>query len=192
LKYAVVRIGIGALLLPALAAAHPIEGVGDFYSGMLHPLLALDQIVPMIALSLLAGQQERRTAARLLGTFPAALVAGACAFLIFHPPPFYVFVNMAAMVVFGLLVVMSRRFPALPLIALTAVLGFFQGLPVGAEIQGDVAPWRFIPGAGLTALIVIAYGVGLVRWLNEPWAKIAVRVTGSWVAATGIMVLALK
>jgi urease accessory protein len=192
LKDATVRIGIGALLLPALAAAHPIEGVGDFYSGMLHPLLALEQIVPMIALSLLAGQQERRIAVRILGIFPAALIIGSCVAQAFHLPPFYASVNTAAMVVLGLLVVLSRRMPQMPLLALTAVLGFCQGLPVGAEINGDLAPWRFIPGAGLTALIVIAYGVGLVRWLKAPWAQVAVRVAGSWVAAIGIMVLALK
>jgi urease accessory protein len=191
LKYTA-RTGIVALFLPAVVAAHPIQGVGDFYSGMLHPLLALEQIVPIIALGLLAGQQERLTAARVLGTFPAALIAGACTALTFHPAPFYVFVNTAAMVVLGLLVVISRRLPELPLIVLTATLGFCQGLPVGAEINGDLAPWRFIPGAGLTALVVIAYGIGLVRWLKAPWAQIAVRVAGSWVAAIGIMVLGLQ
>jgi HupE / UreJ protein len=156
LKYAAVRIGIGARLLAALAEAHRLRASAIFIPACCIRFSLWNRSSRCSRSVCSRGKQERRNAARLLGTFPAALVAGACAFLIFQPPPFYVFFNVAAMVVFGLLVVTSWRFPALPLIALNAVLGFFQGLPVGAEIQGDVAPWRFIPVAGLTALIVIA------------------------------------
>jgi urease accessory protein len=192
MKPAAIRAVATALLWPALAAAHPIQGVGDFYSGMLHPLLALEQIVPMIALSLLAGQQERRTAAGILWVFPAGLIAGACAALAVKPLPLFPLINTAAMVVLGLLVAISRPLPMTPLLALAAAAGVCEGLPVGAEITGDVAPWRFIPGAGLAALVVMAYGIGLVRRLKAPWAHVAVRVAGSWVAAIGIMVLGLR
>lgn len=59
-------IGGGAVILtvlsPVLAVAHPMAGVGDFYAGMLHPLTAIEFVLPMVALSLLAGQQGRDAA----------------------------------------------------------------------------------------------------------------------------------
>jgi hydrogenase/urease accessory protein HupE len=189
MKY--VRVLGAVLFLPALAAAHPIPGVGDFYSGMLHPLLSLEQIVPLIALSLLAGQQERATAIGILSIFPAALIGGACAGLAVPPPSFLPLANIGSMVLLGLLVALSRRFPKTPLFVAAAVFGFVQGLSLGTDITPDEA-WRFIPGAGLTALVVIAYGVGLVRRLKAPWGHVAVRVAGSWIAAIGTMVLGIK
>ncbi len=186
------RAALIAGLWPAVASAHPIQGVGDFYSGMLHPLLALEQILPMIALSLLAGQQERRFAAGVLGVFPGALIAGACAALLRTPPAFLVATITASMVGLGLLVAISRPLPRTPLFALAAALGACEGMLVGAEATDGVAAWRFIPGACLAALLVLAYGIGLVRRLRAPWTRIAVRVAGSWLAAAGIMVLALR
>jgi urease accessory protein len=179
------------LLVPALAAAHPIPGVGDFYSGMLHPLLSLDQIVPLIALSLLAGQQERRTAIAVLLALPLAVIAGATAGLVWQAPAWLALFNTAAMVALGALVALSRPLPRTLLCAISIALGLALGLALGSEITLDEAP-RFIPGASLESLAVAVYGIGLVRWLKAPWTRIAVRVAGSWVAAIGIMVLGLK
>jgi urease accessory protein len=182
---------VPVLLVPALAAAHPIPGVGDFYSGMLHPLLSLDQIVPLIALSLLAGQQERRTAIAVLLALPLAVIAGATAALVWQPPASLALSNIAAMVVLGALVALSRPLPRGLLCSISIALGLALGLALGSEITLDEAP-RFIPGASLESLAVAVYGIGLVRWLKAPWTRIAVRVAGSWVAAIGIMVLGLK
>jgi urease accessory protein len=180
-----------ALLAPAIAAAHPIPGVGDFYSGMLHPLLALDQIVPLIALALLAGQQQRRAAVAVLCVLPVSVVAGAAAGLAWKAPAFLSFLNIAAMVALGLLVALSRPLPQALVCALAAALGLALGQALGADITADEAP-RFIPGVALATLVVAVYGIGLVRRLQAPWMRIAVRVAGSWVAAIGIMVLGLR
>jgi len=179
------------VLVPAVAAAHPIPGVGDFYSGMLHPLLSLDQIVPLIALSLLAGQQERRTAITVLLALPLAVIAGATAGLVWKAPGSLALFNIAAMVALGALVALSRPLPRGLLCSLAVALGLALGFALGAEVTPDEAP-RFIPGAALASLAVAVYGIGLVRWLKAPWTRVAVRVAGSWVAAIGIMVLGLK
>ena len=68
---------INPLCLPAVVAAHPMKGVGDFYSGMLHPLTALEFLLSWIALALFAGQQGRKAALLTLAIFPSALVLGA-------------------------------------------------------------------------------------------------------------------
>jgi len=58
------------LCLPAAVAAHPMKGVGDFYSGMLHPLTALEFLLSWVALAMFAGQQGRKTALLTLAIFP--------------------------------------------------------------------------------------------------------------------------
>ncbi len=180
------------LLFPAFANAHPIQGVGDFYSGMLHPVLSLEQLLPILALSLLAGQQGRDAAVGVLGLFPVGLIIGACVGLFWTPPAFLGTVSAASMALLGVLVAGAWRLPKFALPALAPMLGVLYGLPDGAEIGGAIEAYRFIPGVCLSGLLIVAYGAGLVRGLKAPWTRIAVRVAGSWVAAIGVMVLGLK
>jgi len=55
-----------------------------------------------------------------------------------------------------------------------------------------MSPNKFIPGLALVGLMLVTYGVGLVRRLKLPWMLIGIRVVGSWIAAVGILVLGLK
>jgi urease accessory protein len=186
------RIVLLSGIAPALAVAHPIKGAGDFYSGMLHPVLALEQVLPMIALGLLAGQQERRTAIRVLWLFPVALITGAVAG---HGPKatsLSMAVELSLMVIIGILLAISRPLPRLLVSILAIVAGIVGGIPIASELTGDVEAYRFVVGAALTGLVVITWAIGLVRSLKRPWTQIAVRVAGSWVAAIGIMMLGLK
>ena len=81
--------------------------------------------------------------------------------------------------------------PVMAVAALFIVSGFLLGSAQGIEITSAMSGPKFILEAGCTGLIGIAYGIGLVRRPQRPWAHIAVRVVGSWVAAAGLMVLAL-
>lgn len=67
-----------------------------------------------------------------------------------------------------------------------------MGWANGIEITAAVSPIRFIAGLGLVALLVVTYGVGIVRRFRAPWMQIGVRVAGSWIAAVGILVSGLK
>jgi urease accessory protein len=183
-------------LCPAFASAHPIKGVGDFYSGVLHPFTSLDFILPLTALSLSAGQQRREAAIAALGVFPLAVMAGAGVMAVLsagsasslHAPEW---LGPAVMSAAGLCVALSWRAPALLAATLFTVCGVILGSTQGLEITSAISGPKFILGVGCTGLIVMAYGIGLVRRLQRPWAHIAVRVVGSWVAAAGFMVLAL-
>ena len=101
-------------------------------------------------------------------------------------------INLGSMAVLGLLVVVARPLPPILLVALSTVLGTTVGLANGAEIGGQVSPYRFIAGLGLAGLFVVSYAIGCVRALRPPWLQIGVRVFGSWIAAVGILVLALR
>jgi hydrogenase/urease accessory protein HupE len=113
---------------------------------MLHPLLSLDQVVPLIALSLLAGQQQRRTAIAVLLALPLAVVAGATAGLVWQAPAWFALFNIAAMVVLGALVALSLPLPRALSCSLSIALGLALGFTLGADVTPDEAP-RFMPGA---------------------------------------------
>ena len=75
---------------------------------------------------------------------------------------------------------------------LSAVSGVTVGLANGGELTSDTSAYRFIPGLAVVGLLLISYGIGVVRRLDRPRAQVGVRVTGSWIAAVGILVLSLN
>src|SRR5580700_7584715 len=149
------------LLNPPVAGAHPIKGVGDFYAGMLHPLTALEFLLPWIALALFAGQQGRKAALLTLGIFPLALMSGAVLALIVLPPVWVPEINLAVIPLLGLGVALARSFPSTVTVLLVTVVGLLHGLANGSEITAPMSPWRFIPGLAVVAILVLSYGIGL-------------------------------
>ena len=76
-KAIVIAGGLMTFLAPLPAFAHPMKGVGDFYAGMLHPVTTIETALPIVVLSLLAGQQRREAAINVLAAFPGGLLFGA-------------------------------------------------------------------------------------------------------------------
>jgi urease accessory protein len=181
-----------SLFAPAVANAHPIKGVGDFYAGMLHPITAIEYAVPLIAIGLCAGQQSRETARDMVVAFPIACGLGALLAFIVAVPGKLAVIDYGCMVVLGVLVALARRMPSAIAIVLTASVGVMIGWDNGAEITAEISPYRFIPGLVFSSLLSIVYGVGLVRHLKVPWTLFAVRVVGSWIAALGILVSGIR
>jgi urease accessory protein len=180
------------VLAPLPAFAHPMKGVGDFYAGMLHPVTTVETVLPIIVLSLLAGQQRREAAIPLLVAFPAALVFGALMATLGNAPSNLGIVELILTAGFGVMVALACRTPRWLLVGLGVTLGVSAGWKNAAEISGDMSSFRFIAGLALVGLLLIVYGIGLVRYLTATWTQIAVRVVGSWIAAASILVLGLK
>ncbi len=178
--------------LPATAHAHAFPGAGDFYGGMLHMLSALETLTPTIALGMLAAQQGRDAAVRVLGIAPLALLAGAAIGAALGRVPDLGVLELGAMLVLGVLVAGAWPLPRAALLALAAIVGLTLGFANGGEIGAGASIWRFAPGVAIGGLLVLAYTISAVRWLTAGWTRIAVRVAGSWIAAVGLMVLALR
>jgi urease accessory protein len=146
----------------------------------------------MLALSLLAGQQNRDSAIAVLGVFPVMLVTGAIIGLFIPLPPQVGLIDTALMIVLGILVAWGGRLHVWLSLSLSALLGLTVGAANGAEVITGVSAYRFIPGLALVGLLLVAYGIGLVRRLKAPWMQIGVRVVGSWIAAAGILAMSIK
>lgn len=179
-------------LTPGTAWAHEFPGAGDFYGGMLHVVTSLEMLLAIVALGILAGQQGRSAALGALGAFPVATLAGGLIALSGRDLPGVTVPLLAAMVILGIMVAAARPLPRGAIIALAVVVGIAVGVGNGVEMGEGTVAWRFLPGVALAGTLVLAWLVGFVRWLRAPWTGIAVRVGGSWIAATGMMVLALR
>ena len=72
-------IALLLLFLPDRADAHlPGIGLGPVYDGIFHLLLSPEDLIPVIALALLAGQRGTSSSRRVLWILPVAWLAGGC------------------------------------------------------------------------------------------------------------------
>jgi hydrogenase/urease accessory protein HupE len=165
---------------------------GDFYGGALHPLTALEHALPILALGLLAGQQGERAARWLVLVFPLALLLGAVLAVLTPTLPSMGILNGASFVVLGLLVAAGRRLPLPLLIALGALFGLSHGYENGRAMGPGTAIHLFVPGVAAAGGLVIALvSAATLDLAARPWARVGVRVVGSWIAAIGIMTIGL-
>ncbi len=179
------------LAAPAVASAHsPVPGLGHFYNGMLHPLLAPAPLIALVALGLLIGQrglvEARRPVLALVLALAVGLVAGS------EWPGVQA---DTALLLVGLLAagcaLAAWRVPGLPLLLLAGAIGAAAGLGL-ADMAVGAGRWVVIAGTWLGAAF-LALGVAAVSELgHRPWQQIAARVVASWMAASALLVLGLQ
>lgn len=197
LRNAAARTGAAVFLLSFATHTHAhsaAKGIGDFYAGALHPLTSLEHVLPFLAFGILAGQQGQK-AEPVLAAFCIALLAGATLSLAVPGTPWISVANLASSVVFGALVALARPLPAALFYAIAVVFGLTHGFANGEGMAEGSKPYLFIPGVALAGLVVTAYGLITTDWLQRKrigWVQIALRVAGSWIAAIGILVLAVS
>lgn len=190
------RAALAAVILclaTAAAQAHTvIPGIGGFAGGLLHPLLVPAHTLSLIALGLLAGRFPSATQARLLAVFAvAALVAFALIAMAYSATQAETLILCLGAAI-GLLLA-ADLIPPFPVAAsLTAFIA-------GAIIVDSVPPvlsvsetMLSLAGTALAAMALAAASAWLSGALPSRIRTIAVRIAGSWIAASAIMVLALR
>jgi len=176
-------------LCPPPASAHlNSTGMGPMYDGLLHFLLSPQDIVPVVALALLAGLRGPQYGRRALLLLPASWFVGCFLGTTFQWAASWP-VAAISFLVFGGLVAANAQLSLRVMTVLAGSLGLLHGWMNGAGV-----PWSFsLIGAyaGLVAgvFVVVALVSASVIKLRPPWARIAVRVAGSWIVATGLLLL---
>ncbi len=183
-----------SLAAPDLAFAHaPIEGIDNFYNGLIHPFIVPAQLLLGIATGLFIGQKGMNENQIAIGVFLVAVIAGLVFawFSVFDEPGLLI---LAGAAVIGLLVALNL--PAGPYWCslLTALVGLLLGMDSTQETLSGQDKFMCFLGTALGLFLLLFYPMGLANYLHrkKPWHKIGVRIAGSWLAASALLVLALS
>jgi len=178
-----------AVLLPLPAAAHmPSSGLGPVYDGIFHLLLSPEDLIPLIALALLCGQRGAPFARRALWVVPLAWFAGGLTGM-FAPSMHGAALSAVSFLLLGGLVALNAQVPLALLTTLAALFGLFHGYLNGTGLNRFADGAYVLLGLAAAVCVIVAVFASLVIPLRRPWARIAVRVAGSWIAASGLLLL---
>lgn len=185
-------LALAALLAPESASAHLVSTrFGELYSGILHPLTALAHVVPWLALALLGALQSPHSARWSLVAFPLSVILGLGIARIAPGLPFVVTFNLATFVLLGLMLALALELGTPIYTGVVVLVGASHGYANAAgELSGG--PWLlFSAGVALAAYLLITLVTGAAHSfaVGRPWARIALRAVGSWIAAAGTMYL---
>lgn len=181
------------VLLPGSVQAHVvIPGVGGFTGGALHPLLVLSHALALIGLGLLAGLQRPHMRLLLIAMFIAGMIAA------FVPVSFAFASDRAELFVLALAIISGLTLAAFPrvsatlpaiLAALTGAAILFDSVPAVPSVAETVLGLCGTALAATAMLALLAFGSAA---LPAFWPRYGVRVAGSWIAASAILVLVLR
>ena len=183
-------VGFTFLMFAYPAEAHlNSTGMGPFYDGFVHFLMSPEDIVPVLALALLAGLRGASHGRRALFVLPTAWLIGAfvgLSALAAEPHPF---IGAAWFLVLGGLVAADANLSLRVATAFAALLGLYHGYLNGAGMGHSLSSMVVILGLVFAIFVLMALVAAFVAQLRASWARIAVRVGGSWIAASGLLML---
>jgi hydrogenase/urease accessory protein HupE len=185
---AAVLSGFAYLGCPSYAAAHLVTtGMGPVYDGIGHLLLTPEDLIPVLALAIFAGLRGTTAGRRALFILPVAWFAGGLVGLLLDGAV-SPFIPAVSFLLLGGLVAADLRLDARKVTALALVLGLIHGFLNGAALK-DGAGFLGLVGLLAVLFVIVALLSAFVLSLKRPWARIAVRVTGSWIFASGLLML---
>jgi len=164
-------------------------GLGPFYDGVLHFLQTPQDGLPVLALALFAGLRGAPAGRAVLSLLPAAWLAGGLAGLGLHAA-----IGPAAptgtLLLCGLLVAVDARLPLVATVILAGGVGLVHGLEnAGGGMASVQAGALELVGIAAAVFVVSALASAFVVSLRASWARIAIRVAGSWMAAIGLLLV---
>jgi urease accessory protein len=181
---------LAGFLLPGVAGAHLVTtGLGPIYDGISHVLLSPDDLVPVLAMALLAGLNGPVSGRRTLFTLTGAWLAGSVAGFLVARPLVPGTASTLSFLALGLLVAADRRLSPAIVAAIAIACGLLHGWLNGAGIADERRELLAVVGIVTAIFIVVALVAAFVVSLRAGWARVAVRVAGSWVAAIGLLTL---
>ena len=158
--------------------------------GLLHPLALPAHILALLALGLLIGQQRGHLVP--LAAFFAGLLAGLSALAFAVATTSAANVLLATTAVSGLLVALAHPLPAFVSAPIAAIAGIALGLDSPPDAIVIAAAVAMLIGTGIGAGLTVTIVAAGTSCLGRAWQRIGVRILGSWIAASAILVLALR
>lgn len=161
-------------------------GLGPLFDGIGHVIVTPEDLLPVVALALLAGLGGKPYARMVLFTVVAAwLVGGLVGLALGWGAPLAV--TALSFLILGGLVAADRPISIRFGTALAVGLGLIHGQMNGAEMSGAGIGIVGLLGTIGCLFVVVSLVMGLVVSLERPWTRTAVRVVGSWIVAVGLL-----
>lgn len=175
------------------AHAHLVEtGLGPVYDGIAHFALTPEDLLPALALAVLAGLRGRDHARRVIFVLPLTwllaglLGASASVLLPSQIPGAFAWLPLLGL---GALVAADVHMPRIATTVIAIAVGSFLGLANGAAMAQAGAGLRGVLGiVGAVFVVTTLVAATAVAW-QSGWFRLAWRVAGSWVAASGLLLL---
>jgi urease accessory protein len=176
------------LLKPSDAVAHLVTtGMGPVYDGVGHLLLTPEDLVPALSAALYAGLRGRRPGRRALFLLPLAWFLGGVIGL-FAGGQQVISLPALSFLILGVLIAADLRLPTSWFTVLIVLVGLIHGFFNGLALKDGPGSLGLV-GIMATLFVLVALVSAFVVSMKPPWTRIAVRVTGSWVATIGILMI---
>jgi urease accessory protein len=176
-------------------AATPAEahlnstGMGPIYDGLVHFLMSPEDLAPVLALALLAGLRGASYGRRALFVLPAAWLLGGLIGLAATSASPHPVVSAFWFLLLGGLLAADAELSLRVTTALSILLGLYHGYLNGTGLGVSGVSAAVLLGLIFAVCVLIALAAALVVQLRASWARTAVRVAGSWIAASGLLML---
>lgn len=181
-------VATGLTLAPSAAEAHLVEtGLGPFYDGASHLVVSPEYWVPIVGVALFAGLNGKSAARSAVLVHPSGWLTGTLLGGLSDAPDLNAPTWLILMLIGGLVAVDIRLSTWLNVV-LYGVSGLILGYSNGLAAVHSAQPTRAALGATAVVFIVTALAAATAAAASG-WTRIAVRVAGSWIAASGLLAL---
>ncbi len=181
--------GLASALGSGNAEAHLITtGLGPVYDGVAHFALSPEDLIPVIGLAVLAGLRGPAHGRFTLFVLPAFwLVGGAAGLLIARPATD--FAAAMSLLLIGGLVAADAPLSLWAMAAVAALLAAAHGYADGSAVPSDGSGFLMFLGIIAAVFATFALVSASLMHFRSRLARIAMRVSGSWIAASGLLLL---
>lgn len=189
------KITLLAGLFVAVALCRPAEahlvqtGFGAYYDGIVHYFMSPADVLAALAMALLGGARGARASRIVVVVLPLAWLAGGAVALISGASEGLDAISPLTIGVVGVLVALNLNIPARAVGVLAALVGAIHGFGNGATVEVAGLSLLALTGATSVVFVLVTLSSAYVVSLEREWARIAVRVAGSWIAAIGMLML---
>jgi len=162
-------------------------GFGPFYDGLLHLFVTPDDLLPVIALTLVAGLRGPRYGRAVLFSLPVAWLGSSVLGLSLQAAALPPVLAAGLTMICGALAAADRPLPIQVVTVLAIGLGVLNGWRNGVELAGAGGGALVAAGVASSLFLIVAMLSGHVTSVRAEWARVATRVAGSWIAAIGLL-----
>jgi hydrogenase/urease accessory protein HupE len=188
------------LAAPASAHAHLVTtGMGPVYDGIGHWSSTPEDILPALAVAILAGLRGPAAGRQAMFALPVSwLIGGLVGMLITTVPelsrPVLSGIIAATFLLPGILALSDVKLPTLVVTGVVSFVGLVHGFFDAGGLRDEGAATSVgilqIIGMSVTLFVLVTLLSALVISLRKPWwLRIVARVAGSWIAAAGLLLL---